>query len=99
MNSMPASAINDNRHEYGFVLQKNIPVDVADCYQVGLADRCKPNARCFQWTSDMDEKTKHTAEICADIDDLMRDVGFRPATPIAEGVRRFVVWYREFHRL
>src|SRR5215813_4775554 len=33
----------------------------------------------------------------ADIDDLKRDVGFRPATPIAEGVSRFVDWYRSYH--
>jgi UDP-glucuronate 4-epimerase len=31
----------------------------------------------------------------ADVDDLMRDVGFRPATPIEEGVPRFVRWYKE----
>ncbi len=31
----------------------------------------------------------------ADVDDLMRDTGFRPATPIEEGVRRFATWYRE----
>jgi len=37
-------------------------------------------------------------ETCADIDDLMRDVGFRPSTPIEKGVRSFVAWYREFHR-
>ena len=37
-------------------------------------------------------------ETCADVGDLMRDVGFRPATPIEDGVRRFVAWYREFHR-
>jgi UDP-glucuronate 4-epimerase len=33
----------------------------------------------------------------ADVDDLSRDVGFSPATPIEEGVRRFVEWYREFY--
>ncbi len=33
----------------------------------------------------------------ADVDDLMNDVGFKPATPIEEGVRRFVEWYREFY--
>lgn len=33
----------------------------------------------------------------ADVDDLMRDTGFRPATPIREGVRRFVAWYREYY--
>jgi len=35
----------------------------------------------------------------ADVDDLMRDVGFRPATSIAEGISRFVGWYRSYHRL
>ncbi len=34
---------------------------------------------------------------CADVDDLMQAVGFKPATPIAEGVRRFVEWYRAFY--
>ena len=32
----------------------------------------------------------------ADVEDLIRDVGFKPSTPIAEGVRRFVDWYREY---
>jgi UDP-glucuronate 4-epimerase len=36
-------------------------------------------------------------ETKADIDDLMHDVGFKPATPIAEGIKRFVVWYREHY--
>jgi UDP-glucuronate 4-epimerase len=26
----------------------------------------------------------------------MRDVEFRPATPIAEGIARFVAWYRDY---
>jgi UDP-glucuronate 4-epimerase len=34
---------------------------------------------------------------CADVDALTNDVGFRPATTIEEGVRRFVQWYREYH--
>jgi UDP-glucuronate 4-epimerase len=33
----------------------------------------------------------------ADIDDLARDVDFRPGTPIEEGVARFVAWYREYY--
>jgi UDP-glucuronate 4-epimerase len=37
-------------------------------------------------------------ETCADVDDLMRDVGFRPATPIETGVRQFATWYRDYHR-
>jgi UDP-glucuronate 4-epimerase len=35
----------------------------------------------------------------ADVDDLMRDVGFRPDTPIQEGIRRFTDWYREYYRV
>jgi UDP-glucuronate 4-epimerase len=34
----------------------------------------------------------------ADVDDLMRDVGFRPATPIRDGIARFVAWYRDYMR-
>ena len=34
----------------------------------------------------------------ADVDDLMRDVDFKPATPIAEGINRFIQWYRSYHR-
>jgi UDP-glucuronate 4-epimerase len=30
---------------------------------------------------------------CADVDDLMRDTGFRPSTTIDEGIGRFVEWY------
>jgi UDP-glucuronate 4-epimerase len=34
------------------------------------------------------------AETRADVDDLMRDVGFRPDTPIEEGIQRFAAWFR-----
>jgi UDP-glucuronate 4-epimerase len=33
----------------------------------------------------------------ADVDDLMRDAGFRPATSIAEGLHRFAVWFRGYN--
>ena len=35
----------------------------------------------------------------ADVDDLAREVDFRPSTPIGEGIRRFVDWFRAYHRL
>ena len=34
---------------------------------------------------------------CADVDDLVRDVNFAPDTPLEEGVRRFVDWYRDYY--
>ncbi len=33
----------------------------------------------------------------ADVDDLIRDVGFRPATSIETGIARFVDWYRSYY--
>jgi UDP-glucuronate 4-epimerase len=33
----------------------------------------------------------------ADVEDLARDVGFRPATPIEMGISHFVDWYREYY--
>lgn len=32
----------------------------------------------------------------ADVTDLVRDVGFKPNTPIGEGIRRFVEWYKTY---
>jgi len=36
-------------------------------------------------------------ETFADVDALRDDIGFAPKTPVREGVRRFVAWYRSFY--
>lgn len=33
----------------------------------------------------------------ADVDDLIRDVGFKPSTSIEEGIKKFVEWYKEYY--
>jgi UDP-glucuronate 4-epimerase len=38
-------------------------------------------------------------ETCADVDDLMNDVGFRPETPVTTGIARFVEWYRSYYKV
>ena len=35
----------------------------------------------------------------ADIEDLAREIGFRPATTIEDGIARFAKWYRDYHNL
>jgi UDP-glucuronate 4-epimerase len=35
----------------------------------------------------------------ADVDDLMQDVGFKPATPIDVGIGRFVEWYQNYYEI
>lgn len=38
-------------------------------------------------------------ETYADVDDLIADFGYSPSTPITEGIRRFVAWYRDHYRV
>lgn len=35
----------------------------------------------------------------ADVDDLIRDTGFKPDTTIEEGIRKFVEWYRGYFKV
>ena len=35
----------------------------------------------------------------ADVDDLTADVGFKPRTPVASGIKRFVEWYRQYYNV
>ena len=72
----------------------NQPVDVP--YVVDLLERAlgKPAKREMAPMQPGDVPATY-----ADVDDLMRDVGFRPSTPIADGIARFVAWYRAYHKL
>lgn len=38
-------------------------------------------------------------ETYAEVSDLAADVGFSPDTPLDEGIRRFVAWYREYYKV
>jgi len=33
----------------------------------------------------------------ADVDDLVKDVGYKPGTPIETGIRNFVNWYKDYY--
>lgn len=35
----------------------------------------------------------------ADVDDLVKDVGFKPKTPLPEGIKNFVDWYRSYYKV
>ena len=36
---------------------------------------------------------------CADVDDLTKEVGFKPNTSIETGIRNFVDWYRGLYNI
>ena len=38
-------------------------------------------------------------ETYADVADLMREIDFKPSTPIEEGVGKFVDWYKEYYHV
>jgi UDP-glucuronate 4-epimerase len=38
-------------------------------------------------------------ETYADVDDLMRDVDFKPATPIEVGIGNFIEWYVDYYKV
>ena len=38
-------------------------------------------------------------ETYADVDELAADAGFRPKTPIEEGIKNFVTWYRDYYKV
>ena len=35
----------------------------------------------------------------ADVSKLQRHYGYAPSTPLREGVRKFVEWYREYYKV
>lgn len=35
----------------------------------------------------------------ADVDDLIRDTGFKPHTPLEQGIEAFVRWFRDYYRM
>ena len=45
----------------------------------------------------LDMQPGDVAATFADVENLERDVGFRPGTSIEDGVRRFVDWYLSFY--
>jgi UDP-glucuronate 4-epimerase len=35
----------------------------------------------------------------ADVSDLTENLNYKPNTPVSEGIKRFISWYREFYRV
>lgn len=72
----------------------NQPVELLDC--IGILESCLGRKAEKQL---LPMQPGDVPETYADVDDLMRDVGFRPSTPIAVGIARFVEWYRSYYQV
>jgi UDP-glucuronate 4-epimerase len=69
------------------------PVEVSEVVRLMEAALGKPATREL-WPMQPGD----VPETCADVADLERAVGFRPSTPIGEGIGRFVEWFVRFRR-
>jgi UDP-glucuronate 4-epimerase len=66
----------------------NSPVELLkyiECIEQNLGKKAQKNLLPLQ--------AGDVPDTSADVDDLVRDVGYKPATPVEEGVRRFIEWY------
>jgi UDP-glucuronate 4-epimerase len=39
------------------------------------------------------------SESCADVSALTRDIGYKPSTPVTEGIAKFVEWYLAYYKV
>ena len=77
-----------------FNIGNNQPVELMQfiaCIEQALGKKAKINFLPLQ--------PGDVPDTYADIDALTDAVGFRPDTPLAEGVQRFVAWYRDFYNV
>ena len=66
----------------------NSPVELMkyiECIETNLGKKAQKNLLPLQ--------AGDVPDTSADVEDLVRDVGYKPATPVEEGVRRFIEWY------
>ncbi|MFM9851100.1 MAG: NAD-dependent epimerase [Hyphomicrobiaceae bacterium] len=70
----------------------NTPValmDLIGCIEKALGRTARKNF--------LPQQPGDMAETYADVDALIADIGFRPATPIQTGIDNFVAWYKDFY--
>ena len=77
-----------------FNIGNNSPVPLMD--MIGLIEAAVGKKAEFNF---LPMQPGDVAETSADTDDLEAAVGFKPATPLAEGVKRYVEWHRAYHQV
>jgi UDP-glucuronate 4-epimerase len=75
-----------------FNIGNNSPVPLME--MIGLIEEAVGKKALFNF---MPMQPGDVVETSADTDDLEAAVGFRPATPLVEGVERYVAWHRVYH--
>jgi UDP-glucuronate 4-epimerase len=72
----------------------NMPVLLLDC--IAMLEECLGRKAQMNF---LPIQPGDVTSTMADVSELERAVGFRPRTPLREGIARFVQWYREYYRV
>lgn len=72
----------------------NNPVELLHFIEVLESKLGKKAVKNFLPIQDGDVPEAH-----ADVDDLIRDVGFKPSTSVEEGIGNFIDWYKQYYRI
>ncbi len=70
----------------------NQPVELLD--MIGLVEECLGKTATKNF---MPIQLGDVPETFADVDDLVRDTGFKPGTPLRDGIAKFIAWYRAYY--
>jgi UDP-glucuronate 4-epimerase len=91
MNPDPSSSFAPYRV---YNIGNNKPVELLRFIEIIEEKTGKKAIRNFMPIQDGD-----VPETYADVEDLMREVDFKPSTPIEEGVGNFVDWFRDYYKM
>ena len=94
MNKIPQAGANNSTHAPYKIynIGNNTPVELGffiECIEKALSMKAVKNMLPMQQGD--------VPATYADIDDLKKDVEFRPTVPVDEAVNRFVVWYKSYY--
>jgi UDP-glucuronate 4-epimerase len=76
-----------------FNIGNNMPVLLLDC--IAMLEECLGRKAAMEL---LPMQPGDVVSTMADVSELERAVGFRPSTPLREGIARFVQWYREYYQ-
>jgi UDP-glucuronate 4-epimerase len=80
-------------HYRVYNIGNNQPVLLLDC--IAILEECLGKKADMQF---LPIQPGDVVSTMADVSELERAVGFRPATPLRTGISRFVEWYKEYYR-
>jgi UDP-glucuronate 4-epimerase len=76
-----------------FNIGNNMPILLLDC--IAMLEECLGKKAEMEF---LPMQPGDVTSTMADVSELERAVGFRPHTPLREGIARFVEWYREYYQ-